>query len=118
MMGIAAHSIDEPTFKATGILTCLTEGELDEREPTACIRCGRCIAACPMNLNAAAYSLALTYENKEERIAALKEHKVNLCMECGSCNYVCPASRPLVQNSRLGKTELRTDAAHKANLKK
>ena len=118
MMGIAAHSLDEPTFKATGILTCLTEGELDEREPTACIRCGRCIAACPMNLNAAAYSLALTYENKEERIAALKEHKVNLCMECGSCNYVCPASRPLVQNSRLGKTELRTDAAHKANLKK
>ena len=118
MMGIAAHSLDEPILKATGVITCLSEDEINEREPTACIRCGRCIAACPLNLNAAAYSAALSIENKEERIAALKANKVNLCMECGSCNYVCPASRPLVQNSRLGKTELRTDAAHMKNLKK
>jgi len=118
MMGFAAHSLDEPIVKATNVITCLSKDEVIEPTPTACIHCGRCIAACPMNLNASAYSEALTIENKEERIAALKKHKVNLCMECGSCNYVCPASRPLVQNSRLGKTELRTDAAHKKNLKK
>lgn len=118
MMGFAAQSLDEPIVKATGIITCLSEEEIIEPKPMACIHCGRCIAACPMNLNASAYSAALTIENKEERIAALKDAKVNLCMECGSCNYVCPASRPLVQNSRLGKKELRADAAHKAKLKK
>ena len=118
MMGFAAHSLEEPIVKATGVITCLSEKEISINEPTPCIRCGRCIAACPMNLNAAAYSAALEIENKEERIEALKAHKVNLCMECGSCAYVCPASRPLVQNSRLGKAELRTDAEHKANLKK
>ncbi len=118
MMGFAAHSLDEPIVKSTGIITCLSKNEVIEPEPTACIHCGRCIAACPMNLNASAYSEALTIENNEERIAALKKHKVNLCMECGSCNYVCPASRPLVQNSRLGKTQLRADAAHMAKLKK
>ena len=74
-----------------------------ETVTTNCIRCGRCIAGCPMNLAPrdvdAAYSAGL-----KEQFAELN---VNYCMECGSCSYVCPAKRPLTEVMRIAKQELR-----------
>lgn len=117
MMGVAVRSLDEPTLKTTNALTVLTRKDAASSEATACIHCGRCVSACPMKLNPTAYSAALDCANQEERVALLKKEKINLCIECGCCSYVCPAKRPLVQNNRLGKAEVREYDAHQATLK-
>ena len=118
MMGIAACSLDEPIIKTTGAITVFTRRSAVSVEETACIHCGRCVSACPLDLNPTEYSKALDLENKEDRIARLEKYKVMLCMECGCCSYVCPANRPLVQNNRLAKGELREHRAHSSMLKK
>ncbi len=118
MMGIAACSLSEPIIKTTGALTVLSERASLSIPETACIHCGRCVNACPLNLNPTEYAKALDLENKEDRIAGLEKYKVMLCMECGCCSYVCPANRPLVQNNRLAKGELREHRAHMSMLKK
>lgn len=117
MMGIPVSNLDEPITKTTGGITAMNIKDSEKREATACIHCGRCVSACPLSLNPTAFSKALSLDNNEDKIARLEEYRVNLCMECGCCSYVCPASRPLVQNNRLGKAALREYKAHKANLK-
>lgn len=116
MMGVPACSLDEPISKTTNAITVLNVNDATERESSACIHCGRCVEACPMNLNPTAFTKALSF-GTEDKMAMLEEYSVNLCMECGCCSFVCPASRPLVQNNRLGKTALREYNAHKASLK-
>lgn len=116
MMGIAAMTFDDPVTKRNNALTVMDIKETEEREPTACIHCGRCVSACPMGLNPTIYSRALSIEG-EEKFIRLEENKLNLCMECGCCSYVCPANRPLVQNNRLAKGVLRDYKAHKSTLK-
>ena len=117
MMGIAMASTDEPILKTTNGITSLTVKDSIQSEASACIHCGRCVAACPMHLNPTIYAKALALDDNDERMARLDAHRVNLCMECGCCSFVCPANRPLVQNNRLAKTALRNYKAHKANLK-
>lgn len=70
---------------------------------TACIRCGRCANACPMNLYPAAVETASRTGNTEQ----YNRLNVNYCIECGSCSYVCPAKRPLTQIMRTAKAEVR-----------
>ncbi len=117
MMGTSIYSLDEPTMKTTGAITVLTAADAKRREPTPCIHCGRCIAACPIRLNPTAYSKALDIEITDDRMLKLEDEKIMLCMECGCCSYVCPASRPLVQNNRIAKAQLRDFRAHSATLK-
>ena len=118
MMGIPAASLDEPTIKTTGGITAFSVKDSISSEPTACIHCGRCERFCPLRLSAVTFSKAIEAENKDERIAMLQKNKIMLCMECGCCSYSCPANRPLVQNNRIGKAELRSHLAHLASLKK
>ncbi len=117
MMGNPAATLDEPTLKTTGAITVFNRKDSLLSEPTACIHCGRCVRSCPLKLNPIAYAKALEAETKEEKIAMLEKHKIMLCMECGCCSYVCPANRPLVQNNRIAKAELREHQAHMAKLK-
>ena len=117
MMGTAICSLDEPLTKKTNAITVMSHKSAREKEANACIHCGRCVSACPMNLNPTAFASAIKIESTEEKIAKLEEYSVSLCMECGCCSYVCPASRPLVQNNRLGKIALRGYKAHKSTLK-
>ena len=70
---------------------------------TACIRCGRCIDVCPMNLMPANLERAYDAEDLE----TLLKLKVSLCINCGSCSYVCPAKRNLAQKNQLAKALLR-----------
>ena len=116
MMGVAAYSINEPVTKRTNALTVLNIKDSVEIEATACIHCGRCIAACPMQLNPTVFTKAMDL-GTEEKMALLDEHRVNLCIECGCCSYVCPANRPLLQNNRLTKSALRNYKAHQSTLK-
>ncbi len=117
MMGSAAYSVDEPITKTTGAITVMNRKDAKRSEPTPCIHCGRCVSACPMKLNPTAYSKALNIESTEDRMARLEEYKLNICMECGCCSYVCPANRPLVQNNRIAKAQLREYKAHMATKK-
>lgn len=103
MMGIALYQADTPLVKNNNAILVLSEKDLTEKETTNCIRCGKCIEACPFNLMPAALEGAYQAKN----IDALKALKVNLCMECGCCSYICPANRPLVESNHLGKLLLR-----------
>ena len=117
MMGVAISSIDEPILKTTNAITVFLPKDCVRREPTACIHCGSCVEACPLNLNPTAYAGALSLNIASERVARLEKEKVMLCMECGCCSFVCPASRPLVQNNRIAKAEVKEFKAHMASLK-
>jgi len=99
MMGVSVPSVDEVIVKNTGAVLCFAEADAVLPEPTACIRCGRCIDTCPLNLMPTEIERA--YQKRDG--AALKKLKVNLCMECGCCAFICPARRRLVENNKLAK---------------
>ena len=103
MMGIALYQADTPLVKNNNAILFLNEKDLVVKETTNCIRCGKCIQACPFNLMPAALEGAYQAKNIDQ----LKALKVNLCMECGCCSYICPANRPLVESNHLGKLLLR-----------
>ena len=117
MMGITALTLNDPITKTTGGITVMNVRDSKLAEPTACIHCGRCVISCPHLLNPTAFAKALKIENKEERMNALVENRINLCIDCGCCSYVCPAHRPLVQNNIIAKSELRAYNAERANKK-
>lgn len=118
MMGVSICSLAEPVLKTTNAITVLTEADARYIKHTACIHCGRCVSACPMGLNPTVFARSLKVNDKDERVRRLEEAKVLLCMECGCCSFVCPARRPLVQNNRLAKGEVKGHTAHLASLKK
>jgi len=100
MMGLAQYTFDIPVTKGTNCILALADAE--SWEHGACIRCGRCLAACPMGLNPSAISIAC--EAKD--IDAIKATQILDCFECGCCNYVCPSKRPIVHWVKFGKAEL------------
>ena len=98
-MGFSFSDLTTPVIKGnTGILV-LSRDEISGEQETSCIRCGRCVDACPMNLVPTRLALASRYNNPE---VAIKYH-INACFECGCCAYVCPAKINLVQLIRSGK---------------
>ncbi len=107
MMGEAVKSLDHVVVKATSAIVAMDEKEAWMAEESPCIHCGRCVDACPLNLNPCEFSDALEEENEERRELRLKKADLNTCMECGCCAYVCPAHRPLVAHNREGKKFLR-----------
>ena len=115
MMGISVPSLDDVVIKNTNAILCLNEKDATPPEPTPCIKCGRCIAHCPLHLMPADIETAFQM-NKPEDLKALK---VNICMECGCCSYICPARRPLVQTNKLSKAVLNAyNAKRKADAEK
>lgn len=98
MMGNAVPSLDLPVTKNCGGLLALGE-EAVSSEESACIRCGRCMRACPMRLAPSKIDALVRKGNYDGAIAA---GALN-CMECGSCTYACPAKRELTQSCRVAK---------------
>ncbi len=98
MMGMCIPDINMPVLKTTNAL--LAFNHYDERKPSACIRCGRCIDVCPLNLMPAEIDKAYRIKDIDD----LKALKVLLCMNCGSCTYICPANRKLAETNQLAKT--------------
>ena len=102
MMGIAVPDMYQPIMKNTNAILAFDEKDAVPPEPTACIRCGRCIKHCPLRLMPTEIETAFELDKVEDLIAL----KVNICMECGCCSYICPARRPLVQVCKLAKTKV------------
>lgn len=107
MMGTAIYDMDYPVLKNNNAILAFGVDMAPVDDITPCIRCGRCVRACPMNLMP--LKLETAFELGDNGMLA--DYKVNLCMECGCCSYVCPARRDLVQVNRLSKARLRASAA-------
>ena len=100
MMGFSFSNMDTPVTKGTSGLTVMTQTDLKREAETTCVRCGRCVDVCPMNLVPTKCALAARHKDTS---LALRYH-IMACFECGSCAYICPANLPLVQLIRTGKT--------------
>lgn len=109
MMGTALCSTDIPMLKKNNALLAFSASGLRVKKERPCIHCGRCHAACPMNLVPTALEKAAKLHNA----AALNDGGIMDCMECGSCAYSCPAGIPLIQYLRLGKAIVKEEGMKK-----
>lgn len=101
MMGRTASTLQTPMIKGTSGI--LLDPQYAHRRPAEnCIRCGKCVEACPMGLEPFLISTLSRLKDWDEAEA----QKIASCIECGSCSYVCPASRPLVDYIRVGKAKV------------
>lgn len=99
MMGFAFFDLNVPVTKTSSSILALTKDEVAEYEPTPCIRCGRCVEACPGNLMPQMMAQAAMHNDYDTFV------KLNgmECYECGSCTFVCPAKRPLTQTFKQAR---------------
>ncbi len=109
MMGKAVVNLDAPTVKGNASVLVIGEKEARRAPETNCIRCGKCMHACPMGLEPYLFS-ALVRTGKTEEA---KEHNILDCIECGCCFFSCPANKPLLDEIRLGKNRVRAMMAAK-----
>lgn len=103
MMGFAVGNLDVPLTKGTSGLTVLTRDYVKRTAETTCLRCGRCVDACPMGLVPTRIALA----SRAGNLGLAERYHITACVECGCCAYQCPAGIPLVQLVRMGKAMLR-----------
>ena len=106
MMGFAQKNLDATIMKNSSGILLLDKEDVSQFSSEPCIRCGRCVDVCPMNLLPGTLSVAA--ENEVWEIA--EDYFVIDCMECGCCSYVCPAHRPLVQHFKRAKAEVMAKA--------
>ena len=110
MMGAAQYDLSVPTIKGVNAITVLGKKNEFVVEDSRCLRCGKCIDACPMKLMPVLMYKALQSNDVQE----MKDNNIMDCIECGSCAYTCPASVPLVLGFRVAKQVIRNDAAKAA----
>lgn len=103
MMGIPVMDFDVPLIKNNNAIIAISHKGCEPMKTTACIRCGKCIGICPMNLMPARLEKAYDTEN----IEALNSLHISLCINCGCCTFICPAKRHLAQKNQLSKLLIR-----------
>ncbi|KAF5062218.1 Electron transport complex subunit RnfC [anaerobic digester metagenome] len=101
MMGKALTSLDVPVVKGTSGILIMKGAESKRAAALNCIRCGRCITACPMGLE----PVLLAQLSENQLFERAEKERIMDCIECGSCHYTCPAGRPLLDYLRLGKNK-------------
>lgn len=99
MMGKAVNSLDVPIGKGQNSVTILTDDDAHRKEAQPCIRCAKCVSACPMGLE----PFLLATGSALKKWDMLEKEMITSCIECGSCQFTCPAHRPMLDNIRLGK---------------
>ena len=107
MMGFAVSTLAIGTTKTTSGLLLLSKQRVVQYTSQACINCGRCVRACPMNLNPAEISKAVEAND----IKAAEDAHVMTCIECGACSFECPAHRAITQHCRRAKASIRARMA-------
>ncbi|MBQ8403027.1 MAG: electron transport complex subunit RsxC [Clostridia bacterium] len=103
MMGVAVPSLSLPVLKNTNALLAFGKESAVRPRSTQCIRCGLCMAHCPVRL--APFNIAKAYKNGNAEM--LFRLRADICMDCGCCTYVCPAKRPLAETNKMAKILLR-----------
>ncbi len=99
MMGIAQYNLKPPSIKTTSSILAFENVDDIFSSETPCIRCGKCVEHCPMQLmplNINRFALSKNYEMAEK-------YNILDCIECGLCSYICPSKRNLLHNIRVGK---------------
>ena len=99
MMGKAVNSLDVPVGKGQNAVTILTDDDAHRQVAQPCIRCAKCVSACPMGLE----PFLLATGSALKKWDLLEKEMITSCIECGSCQFTCPAHRPMLDNIRLGK---------------
>ncbi len=102
MMGIAVSSVDIPIVKGSSGILAFSEDMLSERVRQQCLRCGKCVEGCPMNLLPNVLKEAVCINDTEK----LQKLGIMDCIQCGSCSYVCPAEQNPLQYIRTGKAKI------------
>lgn len=99
MMGRAMTNIDSPATKGCSGITIISGKEALRGEATACIKCAKCVSACPMGLEPYLLSKMASKGNW----SAIEDEDITICIECGCCQSSCPANLPILDYVRLGK---------------
>ena len=102
MMGFAQYSLDLTVMKNTSGILLIPFSRVSLYSDDPCIRCGRCVDCCPMDILPATISQAV----ENGRFDLAEKLNVMACIECGSCSYICPARRPLNQHFKRAKAEI------------
>ena len=111
MMGFAVSTLEIGTTRTTSGLLLLSRARVFQYGSGACLNCGRCVRACPMNLNPAEISKAVEAGD----VKTAEDAHVMTCIECGACSFGCPAYRQITQLCRRAKNSIRARiAAEKA----
>ena len=110
MMGMAQRTVDVPIIKGTSGILALSAADVNIGPERPCIRCGRCVEACPMGLVPSMLSIL---SERGAHAVAKSEYDLLDCVECGSCVYVCPAKRNMVHYIKLSKAQNAAAAAKK-----
>ncbi|MGM9642865.1 MAG: RnfABCDGE type electron transport complex subunit C [Eubacteriales bacterium] len=113
MNGTAVVSLDSPIVKVSNAILAFDRKGATLPDPTACIRCSKCLEKCPVNISVYAVEKALAVKDEEEREKALIDTGVRQCVDCGCCSYVCPAHRPLLAINQDAKKWLKGYARSK-----
>ncbi len=114
MMGSTVASLDVPITKPVSGLLVFNEQSIEKVSDDVypCIKCARCVDACPMHLNP---SMLGQLASKREYESMQENFNLMDCFECGCCSYVCPSNIPLVQYFRISKSIMRERAIEKQN---
>ena len=107
MMGVAQADLAVPVVKGTNAVLCLSRAQDREGAHPQCIRCAKCVTACPMSLQ----PLYLYRFEQAGDLTALRRLNLIDCIECGCCAYVCPGRLPLVESFRAGKRAVKEENA-------
>jgi electron transport complex protein RnfC len=103
MMGFAVADLSTPITKTSGAITILTEKEIGgsrmRGKETPCIRCGRCVEVCPVNL----IPTVIAHAVRHNLLEAAEQYYMSACIECGCCSYICPADIELAGFIKTGK---------------
>ena len=102
MMGRAMVNLSAPVTKGTSGILIMSGEEAERREATQCIKCAKCVDACPMGLE----PFLISKLSRKQIWDRLEEEHVTDCIECGWCPFTCPAAMPLLDYIRLGKAKV------------